>query len=52
MKIEELRQKASNALGAKFNLPEFHAVVVDEGNLPLSMLEKKVNRWIVDVANQ
>jgi uncharacterized protein (DUF885 family) len=52
MKIEELRQKASNSLGAKFNLPEFHAVVVDEGNLPLSMLEKKVNRWIVDVANQ
>lgn len=48
MKIEELRQKASTTLGANFSLPKFHAVVVDEGNLPLLMLEEKVNRWIAE----
>lgn len=46
MKIEELRQKASTKMGSRFDLPKFHAVILDEGNLPLTMLEEKVNRWI------
>ena len=46
LKIMELRQRAQAALGDKFNLPEFHKVVLDEGTLPLAVLEAKVDRWI------
>ena len=48
MKIMELRQRAAAALGTKFSLPAFHAVVLEEGSLPLAVLEAKVNRWIVE----
>ena len=46
LKIMELRQRAQAALGSKFNLPAFHRVVLDEGTLPLAVLEAKVDRWI------
>ena len=46
LKIMELRQRAQAALGDKFKLPEFHKVVLDEGTLPLAVLEAKVDRWI------
>jgi uncharacterized protein (DUF885 family) len=46
LKIQELRAKAEKALGPKFSLPKFHEVVLDEGTLPLSLLEAKVDRWI------
>ncbi len=46
LKIMELRKRAQDALGSKFSLPEFHKVVLDEGTLPLAVLEKKVDRWI------
>jgi uncharacterized protein (DUF885 family) len=48
MKIMELRQRGAAALGAKFSLPAFHAVVLDEGSLPLAVLEAKVDRWIAE----
>jgi uncharacterized protein (DUF885 family) len=46
LKIAELRQRASTALGSKFSLPKFHEVVLENGTLPLSLLEAKVDRWI------
>ncbi|GAB3468420.1 DUF885 domain-containing protein [Massilia terrae] len=46
LKIQALRAKAEKALGPKFSLPKFHEVVLDEGTLPLSLLEAKVDRWI------
>jgi uncharacterized protein (DUF885 family) len=46
LKIQELRQRAQATLGPKFSLPAFHAVVLDEGTLPLALLEKKVDKWI------
>jgi uncharacterized protein (DUF885 family) len=46
LKIQALRARAEQALGPKFNLPAFHAVVLGEGTLPLELLEKKVNLWI------
>jgi uncharacterized protein (DUF885 family) len=46
LKIQELRQRAQAALGDKFSLPEFHAVVLGDGTLPLALLEDKVNHWI------
>ncbi len=48
LKIVELRARATNALGAKFSLPAFHAIVLGDGTLPLSLLEAKVDRWIAD----
>lgn len=48
LKIAELRQRAMTALGAKFNLPAFHAVVLGDGTLPLAVLERNVDRWIAD----
>ena len=46
LKILELRKRAETALGPKFSLPAFHAVILDEGTLPLALLEAKVDRWI------
>lgn len=48
LKIAELRARATEALGPKFSLPAFHRVVLDDGTLPLSLLEAKVDRWIAD----
>ena len=46
LKIAELRQKATAALGPKFSLPKFHEIVLEDGTVPLSLLEAKVQRWI------
>jgi len=46
LKIRELRNRAEEALGDKFNVREFHSVILVDGALPLSLLETKVDRWI------
>lgn len=46
MKIESLRDRASAALGARFSLASFHDEVLGSGSLPLSVLERKIERWI------
>ncbi len=46
LKIAELRARAKAALGDKFTLPAFHRIVLEDGTLPLSLLEAKVDRWI------
>ncbi|MDC8760824.1 DUF885 domain-containing protein [Janthinobacterium fluminis] len=46
LKIIELRQRATAALGDKFSLQKFHEVVLSDGTLPLKLLEAKVDRWI------
>ena len=46
LKIIELRNRAEKALGEKFDIREFHDQVLQEGCLPLSMLENKINKWI------
>lgn len=47
LKILELRRKAERALGAKFNVRAFHDEILKDGALPLSILESKINEWIV-----
>ncbi|NVM75988.1 uncharacterized protein (DUF885 family) [Duganella sp. SG902] len=46
LKIQELRKRAEQALGDKFSLPAFHAVVLGDGTVPLALLEQKVDHWI------
>ncbi len=46
LKIAELRKRAQDALGANFSLPKFHEIVLEDGTMPLSLLEAKVDRWI------
>lgn len=46
LKILELRAKAKQALGPKFNLKDFHDQVIDSGALPLDLLEQRINAWI------
>jgi uncharacterized protein (DUF885 family) len=46
MKILELRARAQKELGAKFDLRAFHDAVLDQGPLPLDVLEGKIEAWI------
>ena len=46
LKIRELRTRAEEALGGKFNIKDFHDQVLDDGAVPLSVLQAKINRWI------
>jgi uncharacterized protein (DUF885 family) len=40
------RQRAEQALGARFDIRAFHDAVLDEGPMPLSILHDQVSRWI------
>jgi uncharacterized protein (DUF885 family) len=46
IKIRALRREAERALGARFDVREFHTQVLGSGALPLPVLESKVNEWI------
>jgi uncharacterized protein (DUF885 family) len=46
LKIMELRHKAERELGAKFDIKAFNDLVVGEGSLPLTVLERAVDDWI------
>jgi uncharacterized protein (DUF885 family) len=45
LKILELREKAHAALGAKFDLRAFHDAVLDNGGVPLPVLERQIDEY-------
>lgn len=49
LKIQELRAKAENALGSDFDVRAFHDVVLQNGAVPLPVLERLVDQHITDV---
>lgn len=49
-KILQLRQRARIRLGEKFDLAEFHDLLLTGGDLPLALLESRVDAWIVERA--
>jgi uncharacterized protein (DUF885 family) len=46
LKILELRDRARRQLGGRFDLRDFHAVVLGAGALPLDILERRVDSWL------
>jgi len=46
LKIQELRERAEERLGEDFDVREFHSQVLEAGELPLNVLEVRINRWI------
>jgi uncharacterized protein (DUF885 family) len=48
LKIRQMRTKATQELGPKFDVREFHDVVLGQGAVPLDVLDKVVNDWIAE----
>ena len=48
LKILELREKAKEKMGQNFNIKSFHSIILDQGIVPLFILEEIVNEWIDD----
>ena len=46
LSILEQRQRAQELLGERFDIAEFHRVVLENGSLPLDILEEVVDQWI------
>ena len=46
LKLRELRARAEAALGAKFDQRRFHNAVIDQGAMPLPLLDQRINAWI------
>ena len=47
LKILELRKKAKAAMGDRFDIKEFHTIVLDQGIVPLFILEELIDDWIL-----
>jgi len=46
LKIIELRDRARQQLGARFDIRKFHMAVLDQGSVPLPVLERSLDAWI------
>ncbi len=46
LRIQAMRRKAAAELGAAFDVREFHTQVLEDGALPMDLLEAKIDRWI------
>lgn len=46
MKILELKQMAKDQLGPRFDIRQFHDVVLKNGAVPLDVLEENVKNWV------
>ena len=48
LKIKELRARAERELGPRFDIRAFHNAILDNGALPLEVLDREIDRWIRD----
>lgn len=48
LKIKELRARATEALGDDFDVREFHSQILGSGDIPLPVLERKIDDWIAE----
>jgi len=51
LEIQALRRRATEALGARFDLRAFHEVVLGDGAVPLDVLSKTIDEWIATQAH-
>ena len=52
LEIRRLREEATTKLGAKFNIRDFHDVILEDGALPLWVMRERVERWIAETLKQ
>ena len=52
IKIRELRKKAETVLQEKFDIRDFHEVLLEQGTVTLAILEKRVNDYINSIKNE
>ena len=52
LRILELRDRVQQALGDEFNLASFHTLVLENGSLPLDVLERRVQEFIDATASE
>jgi uncharacterized protein (DUF885 family) len=48
LEIRRLRDDAKRKLGERFDIREFHDIVLEDGTMPLWVLREKVDRWAAD----
>lgn len=46
LRIIAMRQRAEQALGDRFDIRAFHDLILAQGQLPMTLLEQKVDAWI------
>jgi uncharacterized protein (DUF885 family) len=46
LKIQALRSRAQQVLGARFDIREFHSEILKDGAMPLDILEAKIKLWL------
>ena len=51
LKILDLRNRARRELGDRFDIRDFHAVVLENGSLPLDILEEQVSSYMASGRN-
>ena len=52
LKIREMRKKAKSELGSKFDIRDFHEIVLEQGTVTLSILEGRINAYIERIKNE
>jgi uncharacterized protein (DUF885 family) len=48
LKIIELRKRAQDKMGDKFDIKKFHEKILESGVMPLALLENKIDAWIAE----
>ena len=51
IKIRELRKRAEETLGSKFDIRDFHEVILGQGTVTLEIMEELVDEYIARIAN-
>lgn len=46
LKIRELRKKAKEMLGQKFDIRQFHEIILEQGTVTLPILERRIDAYI------
>jgi uncharacterized protein (DUF885 family) len=52
LRMEAMRARSEQALGERFDIRDFHAVILDHGPMPLAILDRVVDGWIAEVQSR